>query len=186
KAYEKTVELLRVTGIPSPEKRVHEYPHKLSGGMRQRVMIALALACEPELLIADEPTTALDVTTQAQILEFIKNLKEKYNMRTLLITHDLSVVSQVCDRVLVMYLGQIIEDADIKSLFTNPRHPYTLGLLRSIPKLDGDRTEELHVIPGMVPSLHDITSGCRYADRCEFATSICRKKDPEVKELSDR
>ncbi|GIN94783.1 peptide ABC transporter ATP-binding protein [Siminovitchia terrae] len=184
KAYEKVIDLLRLTGIPSPEKRAHEYPHKLSGGMRQRVMIALALACEPELLIADEPTTALDVTTQAQILELIQDLKERYNMGTLLITHDLSVVAEVCSRVIVMYLGQIIEEADVPSLFSNPLHPYTRGLLKSIPKMDGDRSQKLHVIPGKVPSLQQIPNGCRFADRCEYATEICRIKDPEMTEVS--
>lgn len=138
-AYAKAIEMLRITGIPSPEKRIHEYPHELSGGTRQRVMIALALSCKPRLLIADEPTTALDVTTQAQILDLIDRLKKEYNMGTVMITHDLGVVAEVCSRVVIMYLGQVIEEADVKSIFRQPYHPYTRGLLQSIPHLNGER-----------------------------------------------
>ncbi|MFK9094257.1 ABC transporter ATP-binding protein [Bacillus salipaludis] len=181
-AYEKAVEMLRLTGIPSPEKRVHEYPHELSGGMRQRVMIAMALSCQPRLLIADEPTTALDVTTQAQILDLINELKEEYNMGTIMITHDLGVVAEVCTRVVVMYLGQVIEEADVETLFQSPFHPYTLGLLKSIPQLTGNRLEKLHVIEGKVPTLHQVPKGCRFAPRCEFATDKCRAEMPELKE----
>lgn len=179
-AYEKAVELLRLTGIPSPEKRVHEYPHEISGGMRQRVMIAMALACQPKLLIADEPTTALDVTIQAQILDLMLDLNKQLNMGIILITHDLGVVAEVCSRVVVMYLGQVVEEADVESLFNNPLHPYTRGLIRSIPHMDGDRTEELHVIPGVVPSLHNVPKGCRFAPRCLFADEKCRQENPDL------
>ncbi|MEH7522122.1 ABC transporter ATP-binding protein [Bacillus sp. JJ1503] len=184
-AYNRAIEMLRLTGIPSPEKRVYEYPHELSGGMRQRVMIALALSCKPQLLIADEPTTALDVTIQAQILDLIQELKEELNMGIILITHDLGVVAEVCTRVIVMYLGQIIEEADVKTLFKNPLHPYTKGLLKSIPKLDGDRSQKLNVIKGVVPSLQDVPSGCRFAPRCEYATDQCKINPPELMELNN-
>ena len=179
-ALNRAVEMLRLTGIPSPETRIREYPHQLSGGMRQRVMIALALSCRPSLLIADEPTTALDVTIQNQILELIKSLKEELNMGVLLITHDLGVVAETCSRVLVMYLGQIIEEADVESLFETPLHPYTQGLLKSVPQPDGDRGRRLHVIKGTVPSLDKIPQGCRFAPRCEYATDKCRQQDPEL------
>jgi peptide/nickel transport system ATP-binding protein len=181
-AYAKAVEMLRLTGIPSPEKRVNEYPHELSGGMRQRVMIAMSLSCQPKLLIADEPTTALDVTTQSQILDLINELKEKYNMGTVMITHDLGVVAEVCTRVVVMYLGQVIEEADVQSLFASPYHPYTQGLLKSIPKLSGDRSGKLHVIEGKVPTLHQVPKGCRFAPRCEFASQKCLEQMPELQE----
>lgn len=183
-AYARAIEMLRLTGIPSPEKRIHEYPHELSGGMRQRVMIALALSCKPQLLIADEPTTALDVTIQSQILELIQGLREELNMGVILITHDLGVVAEVCTRVIVMYLGQIIEEADVYTLFKNPLHPYTKGLLNSIPHLDGDRTKKLNVIKGVVPSLQNIPSGCRFAPRCEFATEQCHSKPPKLLETA--
>lgn len=179
-AYEIAIQMLALTGIPSPEKRVHEYPHELSGGMRQRVMIALALSCQPSLLIADEPTTALDVTTQAQILDVMQNLKDELNMGIIFITHDLGVVAEICTRVVVMYLGQIVEEASVKTLFQDPLHPYTKGLMKSIPHIDGDKTEKLHVIKGTVPTLHNIPKGCRYAPRCEFAMDICHQREPEV------
>jgi peptide/nickel transport system ATP-binding protein len=179
-AYEKAIEMLRLTGIPSPEKRIHEYPHELSGGMRQRVMIAMALSCQPKLLIADEPTTALDVTTQSQILDLMNELKEEFNMGTVMITHDLGVVAEVCTRVVVMYLGQIIEEADVQSLFSAPKHPYTQGLLKSIPQLSGDRSNKLHVIEGKVPTLYQIPKGCRFAPRCSFADSQCREQMPDL------
>lgn len=172
-AYEIATEMLRLTGIPAPEKRVHEYPHEISGGMRQRVLIAMALACKPQVLIADEPTTALDVTIQAQILELINDLKEELEMGVIMITHDLGVVAEVCKRVAVMYLGQVIEEGSVADVFTNPRHPYTKGLLKSIPQLDGNRSEKLHVIEGTVPGLHAIPSGCRFAPRCQFAEEHC-------------
>lgn len=184
-AYERVVELLRMVGIPAPEKRVSEYPHELSGGMRQRVMIAMALACESKVLIADEPTTALDVTIQAQIMNLIEDLNNKFDMGVILITHDLGVVAEVCTRVLVMYLGQIVEEADVHSLFTNPLHPYTRGLMKSIPQLDCDRSQPLHVIEGMVPSLHKIPQGCRFAARCPYADDLCRAKMPALEEHAD-
>ena len=179
-AYSKAVEMLRLTGIPAPEKRVNNYPHELSGGMRQRVMIALALACQPKLLIADEPTTALDVTIQAQILELIKELNQQLNMGIILITHDLGVVAETCTRVAVMYLGQVVEEADVQSLFRHPLHPYTQGLMKSVPQLDGNRSERLHIIEGSVPSLHKVPQGCRFASRCSFADEQCRTHMPEL------
>lgn len=185
-ALEKAIELLKLTGIPSPEKRVHQYPHQLSGGMQQRVMIAIALACEPKLLIADEPTTALDVTIQAQILELIQELNEKMDMGIMLITHDLGVVAEVCSRVIVMYLGQVVEEADVKSLFNNPLHPYTKGLIQSIPKMDGDRSKDLYVIQGNVPSLENAPKGCGFSTRCPFATDKCRQENPELTTLSNQ
>lgn len=184
-AYKQAVDLLRLTEIPSPEKRVHEYPHELSGGMRQRVMIALALACKPQLLIADEPTTALDVTIQAQILDLIEDLRKELNMGVVLITHDLGVVAESCKRVIVMYLGQVIEEADVKTLFKAPLHPYTKGLLRSVPQLDGDRNKKLNVIKGVVPSLQNVPQGCRFAPRCEYATDICLEQPPELTVAND-
>lgn len=185
-ALEKAIELLKLTGIPSPEKRVHQYPHQLSGGMQQRVMIAIALACEPKLLIADEPTTALDVTIQAQILELIQELNEKMGMGIMLITHDLGVVAEVCSRVIVMYLGQVVEEADVISLFNNPLHPYTKGLIKSIPQMDGDRSKDLYVIQGNVPSLENAPKGCGFSTRCPFATDKCRQENPELTTLSDQ
>lgn len=184
-AYEKAIDMLRVTGIPAPEIRVNEYPHELSGGMRQRVLIAIALACQPKILIADEPTTALDVTIQAQILDVISELKEAFNMGVMMITHDLGVVAEVCDRVVVMYLGQVIEESDVRSLFRHPLHPYTKGLLKSIPHVEGDRSKKLHVIPGIVPPLTDIPQGCRFAPRCTFADDLCRSSAPELTKIED-
>ncbi len=180
-AYAKAIEMLRLTGIPAPEKRVDEYPHQLSGGMQQRAMIAMALSCQPKLLIADEPTTALDVTIQAQILDLILQLNEDLGMGVIFITHDLGVVAEICTRVMVMYLGQIVEEADKDSLFSNPLHPYTRGLLKSIPQLDGDRSQELHVIEGTVPSLNHVPTGCRFATRCPFADDLCRENAPELR-----
>ena len=174
----KVIELLRLTGIPSPEQRKHHYPHEFSGGMRQRVMIAIALACNPKLLIADEPTTALDVTIQSQIIRLMMKLNEELDMAILMITHDLGVVAEICNRVIVMYLGQVVEEADVDTLFSNPKHPYTVGLLRSIPHLKGNRKELLHIIPGMVPSLLDRPSGCSFAPRCPIATEKCLNDPP--------
>ena len=182
-ARNKAIEMLRLVGIPSPEKRVDQYPHELSGGMRQRVMIAIALSCEPELLIADEPTTALDVTIQAQIMELIIKLKDKLNMGVILITHDLSVVAETCDRVIVMYLGQTVEEAGVDAIFDDPMHPYTNGLLKSIPQLEGKRSERLYMIPGMVPLLSQIPNGCRFAKRCPHATDKCFAQMPELNEI---
>lgn len=179
-AKERSIEMLRLVGIPSPEKRVNQYPHELSGGMRQRVMIAMALACNPELLIADEPTTALDVTIQAQILDLMKGLQNKFGMGVMLITHDLGVVAETCDYVAVMYCGKVVEYADVKTLFTNPKHPYTVGLMKSIPKFDEDIEGDLPVIKGNVPSPAEMPTGCRFSPRCPFATDLCRNKLPEL------
>ncbi|MDR0710624.1 MAG: ABC transporter ATP-binding protein [Spirochaetaceae bacterium] len=176
----RAIELLREVGIPSPEKRFHSYPHELSGGMQQRVMIAIALACEPRLLIADEPTTALDTTIQAQILELIGSLNRKNNMAVLFISHDLGVIAEICGTVRVMYLGQIVEEAHPERIFTKPLHPYTQGLLKSIPRLDGDRKAALHVIPGAVPSLEQTPQGCRFAERCVLAGNRCFTGEPPV------
>lgn len=184
-AKQKAIEILRLVGIPAPEKRVDQYPHQLSGGMRQRVMIAIALACRPELLIADEPTTALDVTIQAQIMDLIVDLNKKLDMGVILITHDLAVVAEICSRVVVMYLGQIVEEANVKDIFSNPKHPYTSGLIKSIPKLDGDRKEKLFMIEGMVPLLNQIPTGCRFAPRCPQATEQCKLEMPELRAISD-
>lgn len=183
-ARERAIEMLRLVGIPSPETRVDQYPHELSGGMRQRVMIACALSCHPKLLIADEPTTALDVTIQAQIMALIVELNQKLNMGVILITHDLSVVAETCSRVAVMYLGQIVEEADVFSLFQNPQHPYTKGLLRSIPKMNGERRERLFIIEGSVPLLSQIPQGCRFCPRCPFAEEGCSKAMPELQSVS--
>ncbi len=183
-ARRRTLELLGLTGIPSPERCVRQYPYELSGGMQQRVMIAMALACEPSLLIADEPTTALDVTIQGQILELMGQLNRELGMAVLLITHDLSVVAQVCHSVRVMYLGQIVEGAETDELFAAPLHPYTQGLLSCIPRLDADRSAPLHVISGVVPSLSDIPSGCRFCTRCPYADDRCRAEEPPAVEAA--
>ncbi|MFS0662220.1 ABC transporter ATP-binding protein [Niallia alba] len=183
-AYERAIEMLKLTGIPSPEKRINDFPHNLSGGMRQRVMIAMTLACQPKLLIADEPTTALDVTIQAQILDLISELNQKLEMGVMFITHDLGVVAELCHRVVVMYLGQIVEEASVESLFERPLHPYTKGLIKSIPQMEGDRSQKLHVIEGTVPSLDSIPIGCRFAPRCPFADSVCLEKAPDLTETS--
>jgi len=174
----RAIELLRLTGIPAPEQRLNEYPHQLSGGMRQRVMIAIALACRPSLLIADEPTTALDVTIQAQILDLLGDLNKQYQMSVILITHDLGVVAEVCKRVMVMYLGQVVEEAPVAELFANPQHPYTKSLMKAVPSLDSDRNEPLSVIEGSVPTLHDVPKGCRFAPRCALADERCRSDVP--------
>ncbi|HZX23399.1 MAG TPA: ABC transporter ATP-binding protein [Woeseiaceae bacterium] len=174
------VEMLARVGIPVPGKRIDEYPHEMSGGMRQRVMIAMALSCDPKVLIADEPTTALDVTTQAQVLEQIVKLQEEFHMAVVLITHDLGVVAETCHRALVMYCGEIIERAEIDRLFEAPRHPYSRGLLDSIPRLRADKLAELPVIPGMVPDLMHLPPGCRFADRCPRARDDCRRARPAL------
>ncbi len=184
-ARERSIEMLRLVGIPSPEKRVDQYPHELSGGMRQRVMIACALCCQPKLLIADEPTTALDVTIQAQIMELIVDLNRKLNMGVILITHDLSVVAETCSRVAVMYLGQIVEEAGVDDLFDHPMHPYTLGLLNSIPKMEGERAERLYVIEGMVPLLSQIPQGCRFRPRCPYASERCLQEMPSLQKVTE-
>lgn len=184
-AYKKAIEMLKLIGIPAPEKRIDEYPHELSGGMQQRIMIAIALSCQPQLLIADEPTTALDVTIQMQILDLIEKLKEEFNMGIIFITHDLGVVAQYADRVAVMYLGEIVEEGSVKEIFNQPIHPYTKGLIESIPRLTGTRGKRLHTIRGMVPSLYNIPEGCRFAPRCEFADENCMKISPKMYELGD-
>lgn len=172
-AKERAIEMMRLVGIPAPEQRVDEFPHQLSGGMRQRVMIAIALSCNPDVLIADEPTTALDVTIQAQILELLAHLQQELHMAILMITHDLGVVAEVADRVAVMYAGQIVETATTADLFAAPQHPYTRGLLASIPHLDGDQ-ERLEVIPGRVPEATSFPQGCRFHPRCSLAEAACK------------
>jgi peptide/nickel transport system ATP-binding protein len=181
-ARDRTIELLRRVHIPSPEKRIDEYPHKLSGGMRQRVMIAMALACDPRLLIADEPTTALDVTLQAQILELMRELKAASNAAIILITHDLGVVAEVCDEVAVMYAGEVVEQASVDRLFASPQHPYTVGLLGSIPRLD-HRTSHLATIEGMVPNMAEPPKGCRFAARCPFKEPACLAEPPTLSQI---
>ena len=178
-ARERAIELLRRVHIPSPERRIDEYPHKLSGGMRQRVMIAMALACDPKLLIADEPTTALDVTLQAQILDLMRELKAASGAAIILITHDLGVVAEVCDEVAVMYAGEIVERASVEELFASPQHPYTVGLLGSIPRLDR-RTTHLATIEGTVPNMATPPTGCRFAARCPFVGEACLKAPPPL------
>lgn len=176
------IEMLKMVEMPNAERRYDEYPHQLSGGMRQRVLIAIALACEPEVLIADEPTTALDVTIQAQILKLMDELRKRTGTAILLITHDLGVVAQTCDRVVVMYAGQVVETADVTDLFHRPAHPYTSALLKSIPQ-SGRRSEKgtrLPTIDGLVPGLFDMPSGCRFADRCEFCEDKCRDVEPDI------
>jgi len=185
-AMDKTVEMLKVVHIPNAERRVKEYPHQLSGGMRQRVMIAMALSCSPNLLIADEPTTALDVTIQAQILELLNELKTKLKMAVMLITHDMGVIAETAQRVVVMYAAKVAEEAPVGDLFKEPLHPYTQGLLRSIPRIDLAATEHLRLetIPGTVPTLRgDIAPGCRFAPRCPFVKSVCTEQDPVLKEV---
>jgi oligopeptide/dipeptide ABC transporter ATP-binding protein len=183
-AMAKSVEMLKIVGIPSAEKRVNEYPHQLSGGMRQRVMIAMALSCNPALLIADEPTTALDVTIQAQILELMKDLKERLGTAIMLITHDLGVVAEMAENVLVMYAGKVVEYADVKTIFKNPKHPYTVGLLGSIPRLDQPK-EKLYVIEGAVPNPFDMPKGCRFHPRCPYCDQICKEKEPDLVSLNN-
>ena len=176
-------EMLHLVGIPDPDRRLRQFPHELSGGMRQRVMIAIALSCRPDILIADEPTTALDVTIQAQIMELIVSLNRKLGMGVMLITHDLAVVAETCGRVLVMYLGQIVEEAKVPDIFDHPAHPYTIGLLESIPHLDGPKDEMLHQIQGTVPLLSQIPNGCRFAPRCPKAEAVCRERMPEIRPI---
>ena len=184
---ERSVEMLRLVEIPNPEKRIREYPHQLSGGMRQRVMIAIALCCEPEILIADEPTTALDVTIQAQILDLMNGLKDKLNTAIILITHDLGVIAQTADRVMVMYAGRVIESAPVRELFHHPRHPYTKALLDSIPKAGGNdkHGDRLPAIRGMVPSLFELPNGCRFQERCDYADQKCIDLEPDLVTADD-
>jgi peptide/nickel transport system ATP-binding protein len=173
------IDMLRLVGIPDPDERVDHFPHQLSGGQRQRVMIAIALSCEPELLIADEPTTALDVTIQAQILELLAELRTRLGMSIMLITHDLGVVAEVCDRVVVMYAGEVVEEGPVAEIFNNPRHPYTLGLMQAIPRLGG-RVQRLAVIPGMVPSATRWPIGCRFHQRCPYGFDVCVHEHPDL------
>ena len=178
---EKTIEMLRLVNIPEPEKRVDEYPHQLSGGMRQRVMIAMALSCNPQLLIADEPTTALDVTIQAQILDLVRRLQREFNASMILITHDLGVVAETCDEVAVMYAGKIIEYGTVEDIFYRPKHQYTKGLLDSIPHFEtGHRRERLETIKGLVPSMFDLPKGCRFSSRCKAVQDDCKIKQPDL------
>ncbi len=178
-----SLEMLEKVGIPSPESRIHEYPHNLSGGMRQRVMIAIALACEPDILICDEPTTALDVTIQAQILELMKKLQDETGMSIIFITHDLGVVAEICDEVVVMYAGRVAEQASIFELFDNPKHPYTQGLMSSMPSLSLQPKTELETIQGTVPSLHEMPAGCRFSTRCKYKQDICNTEVPIMSEV---
>ncbi|MCE7537193.1 ABC transporter ATP-binding protein [Aliivibrio fischeri] len=178
-----SLEMLEKVGIPSPESRLHEYPHNLSGGMRQRVMIAIALACEPDILICDEPTTALDVTIQAQILELMKKLQDETGMSIIFITHDLGVVAEICDEVVVMYAGRVAEQAGIFELFDNPKHPYTQGLMASMPSLHLKPKTELDTIPGTVPSLNEMPSGCRFSTRCKYKQSKCEVEVPVMNQV---
>jgi oligopeptide/dipeptide ABC transporter ATP-binding protein len=181
----RATELLAEVGIPSPEKRLNEYPHQMSGGMRQRVMIAIALALKPALLIADEPTTALDVTIQAQILALIKTLRERHGTAVMLITHDLGVIAETCDRIVVMYAGRVAETASVVQLFRQPSHPYSVGLLGSIPRLDGESRTVLNTIPGVVPSIDQLGHGCRFAGRCSYTREQCRAEQPAMQLVGD-
>jgi peptide/nickel transport system ATP-binding protein len=183
-ARDRAIEMLRRVKIPAPERRIDDYPHRLSGGMRQRVMIAIALSCEPELLIADEPTTALDVTIQAQILDLLRELKASSLSAIVLITHDLGVVAEICQEVAVMYAGEIVERASVDAVFERPAHPYTVGLLGSIPRLDR-RTEHLASVRGRVPSMAVLPAGCRFAPRCPFAIDLCMRAPPPLVEIGD-
>lgn len=185
-AKQRAIEMLRMVGIPSPEKRIHNYPHEFSGGMRQRAMIAIALACSPKLLIADEPTTALDVTIQHQILKQMRSLQEEYGTSIIFITHDLGVVAELCDRVVVLYGGLVMEEAEINDLFENPLHPYTMGLLASIPGLTKDKSERLQSIPGSPPDMTKPPKGCPFASRCQFARNICAAECPPFVQVGSR
>ena len=183
-AEEKAIEMLRLVGVPSPEKRVKAYPHELSGGMRQRVMIAMALCCEPKLLIADEPTTALDPTIQAQILKLIHDLQKQNGMSVLLITHDMGIVAENCDRVAVMYAGQIVEIADVVTIFKSPKHPYTRGLLKAIPKMN-EKVDRLYNINGLVPRFNELPQGCAFSGRCPYCRDTCREEQQDLVNIGD-
>lgn len=184
KANEKSIELLKIVGLPRTEDVINEYPHQLSGGMRQRVMIAMAMSCEPDLLIADEPTTALDVTIQAQILDLMRKLNDEKETAILLITHDLGVVAEICDRVIVMYSGQVVEEGTVREVLNKPSHPYTKGLIKSIPKM-GEKNQALYSIKGTVPRPKKDRIGCRFASRCDYAFSRCFTESPELYELEN-
>lgn len=183
---ERAVEMLRLVGIPAPEKRFHEFPHQLSGGMRQRVMIAMAISCNPALLIADEPTTALDVTIQAQILDLMRKLQKEFQAGMILITHDLGVVAEMCQEVVVMYAGKIVEHGTVEDIFYRPKHPYTRGLLDSIPHFEtGKKLTQLNTIPGLVPSLLNLPNGCRFQERCRFAQEKCKTSYPHFEKVEN-
>jgi len=186
RALERSVEMLKLVHIPNPEKRASDYPHQFSGGMRQRVMIAMALSCNPKLLIADEPTTALDVTIQAQILDLLQEMKSRFGMAIMLITHAMGVVAETAQRVAVMYAGKVVEEAGVEQLFETPLHPYTQGLIRSIPRIDraATRKTRLETIAGVVPSLLNPAPGCRFAPRCRFASAVCRQETPPLREAA--
>jgi len=184
-AREKTLELMSLVGIPSPERRIKEYPHQMSGGMRQRVMIAMAISCDPSLLIADEPTTALDVTIQAQILDLIRDLMESLGMTMILISHDLGVIARIAKRAAIMYAGRIVEQGRIENLFHHPRHPYTVGLLKSAPRADREEKHRLDTIPGSVPNLLNLPSGCVFHPRCSYAQEVCRKEVPPLRAVGE-
>lgn len=183
-ARERAIDLLKQVGIPAPDKRIDDYPHQLSGGMRQRVMIAMALSCGPKVLIADEPTTALDVTIQAQILDLLRELQQKQGLGLILITHDFGVIAEMADEVVVMYAGRVVEKAPVKEVFKNPQMPYTRALLRSIPR-HGIRGEKLKTIPGIVPSIANLPVGCRFQERCEFVIDSCKREEPDLRSLSE-
>ena len=186
-AMNKAIEMLALVGIPVPERRVHEYPHQLSGGMRQRAMIAMALSCNPKVLIADEPTTALDVTIEAQILDLMRNLQSELGTAIIMITHDLGVVAEMARKVVVMYAGKIVEQAPVEDIFAEPNHPYTQGLLQSLPRVDKDATGEKHrlqEIPGIVPSLLNLPKGCKFASRCPKAMAVCEDEEPVLEQIA--
>ncbi len=185
-AINKAIEMLKSVGIPSPEKRVKEYPHELSGGMKQRAMIAMALSCNPKILIADEPTTALDVTIQAQILDLMLNMKEEFSASIVLITHDLGVIAEMAQRVVVMYAGKVMEQADVYEIFENPLNPYTQGLLNSLPKMDIAHKQKLNTIPGIVPGLYDLPKGCKFSPRCSQVMEVCKLSEPDLVEAKDK
>jgi len=184
-ARNRAIEIMKLVGLPRAEELIDEYPHQLSGGMRQRVMIAMAMVCEPKLLIADEPTTALDVTIQAQILRLMKKLNENYQTAIMLITHDLGVVAEVCKRVIVMYAGKIVEEGDVESIYENPKHPYTIGLIKSVPDVN-QKIDKLYSIPGNVPKPGSIKQGCAFAARCEFAMNRCFSENPPLLDSGQR
>ncbi|MFD4819468.1 ABC transporter ATP-binding protein [Peribacillus butanolivorans] len=184
KAREHVIKMLKLVGIPRAEEIIDEFPYQLSGGMRQRIMIAMAMSCDPTLLIADEPTTALDVTIQAQILELMRKLKEEKGTAIMLITHDLGVVAEMCDRVVVMYAGKVVEEADVLEIFENPKHPYTKGLLNSVPKM-GQKTNRLESIPGNVPIPTNMPKGCKFAPRCSQAMDICQEQNPDLLQIEE-
>ncbi|OHD26128.1 MAG: peptide ABC transporter ATP-binding protein, partial [Spirochaetes bacterium GWB1_59_5] len=185
-AKEKAIEMLKLAGIPAPEKRIDQYPHQFSGGMRQRVMIAMALSCEPEILIADEPTTALDVTIQAQILELIRDLSVRLGTAVILVTHSLGVVAGMCDSICVMYAGKVVERGNADEIFSDPKHPYTQGLIKSVPRLDKTNTQRLYSIPGQPPNVINLPDCCPFFPRCERAMDICKSKYPKIVELGPK